>query len=139
MARRRNNVEGSMIAVLPKVEHALHRGTPVVALESTLICHGFPYPEGLDVGLKLEATIRAAGAVPATVAVVSGDVLVGLDERTLKAPASRGDVVTPRVLSDLHRLSGGRTLRTNRALASNNAALAAQLAVALSRRAGEKT
>ena len=55
-----------------EVQAALDQGQPVVALESTIIAHGFPRPDNLAVGLALEAAVRAGGAVPATIALLAG-------------------------------------------------------------------
>ena len=71
-----------------EVSAALAEGRPVVALESTLISHGLPYPQNLEVATVSEAAVRAAGAVPATVAVHDGRLLVGLDEAALRALAT---------------------------------------------------
>jgi pseudouridine-5'-phosphate glycosidase len=79
--------------VHPEVAEALAGRVPVVALESTLIAHGLPRGRNLDVARELEAVVRAAGAVPATIAVVAGAVHVGLDDRALEALALGGDFV----------------------------------------------
>jgi pseudouridine-5'-phosphate glycosidase len=81
------------IDLLPEVAAALARGDAVVALESTLICHGIPRPRNLDLALALEEAVRAAGAVPATVAVLDGRVRVGLDQAALRRLASATEVV----------------------------------------------
>jgi pseudouridine-5'-phosphate glycosidase len=73
-----------------EVTAATAEGRPVVALESTLVAHGLPYPENLDVARELERTVRAAGACPATIAIIAGRVCVGLDEDTITALARRG-------------------------------------------------
>lgn len=62
----------------PEVTAARANGTPLVALESTIITHGMPYPQNVETARKVEATVRAAGAVPATMAVMSGRLHVGL-------------------------------------------------------------
>ena len=67
------------LRVADEVRHALASGTPVVALESTLISHGLPTPLNLETAHRLEATVRASGAVPATVGVIDGRVTIGLD------------------------------------------------------------
>ena len=72
----------------PSVAAALAAGWPVVALESTLISHGLPYPQNLQVASDSEAAVRAAGAVPATVALHEGRILVGLDGRALESLAT---------------------------------------------------
>jgi len=71
-----------------EVAAALASGRPVVALESTLISHGLPYPANLEVARASEAAVRDAGAVPATIAVHGGRMLVGLDDDALEALAT---------------------------------------------------
>ena len=66
------------IHVSPEVEAALHEKRPVVALESTLITHGLPWPENAQTALAMEAAVRESGAVPATIAVLGGRITVGL-------------------------------------------------------------
>ena len=72
-----------MIRVADEVREALAAGSSVVALETTLVAHGFPPGEGVAVGLESERQVRAAGAVPATVGVLNGEVRVGLTEEEL--------------------------------------------------------
>jgi pseudouridylate synthase len=79
--------------IAPEVAEALAGGRPVVALESTLISHGLPRPRNVEVAHEVEAAVRRGGAVPATVAVLGGEVCVGLDEEGLDAVADRDDVV----------------------------------------------
>jgi pseudouridylate synthase len=79
--------------IAPEVAEALAGGRPVVALESTLIAHGLPSPRNLDVAHSLQAAVRAAGAVPATIAVVAGEARVGLDDDALELVAAADDVV----------------------------------------------
>jgi pseudouridylate synthase len=81
------------VNVQPEVSEALRAGRGVVALESTLIAHGLPAPENLRVAREAEAAVRAAGAVPATIAVVGGEVRVGLDGAALEAIALGEDVI----------------------------------------------
>lgn len=71
-----------------EVQAAMAAKTPIVALESTIITHGMPYPQNLQVARQVEATVRDAGAVPATIAVIGGHIHVGLDDATLQALAS---------------------------------------------------
>jgi pseudouridine-5'-phosphate glycosidase len=78
----------SRLIVAPPVAAALAAGAPVVALESTLISHGLPYPQNLEVAMASQAAVRAAGAVPATVAIREGRLLVGLDDAALEALAT---------------------------------------------------
>ncbi len=72
-----------MIELAEEVREALAAGEPVVALETTLVAHGFPAPEGIEVSLESERRVRAAGAIPATVGVLDGAVRVGLGEDDL--------------------------------------------------------
>jgi pseudouridine-5'-phosphate glycosidase len=77
------------LVVAPEVAAALAEGRPVVALESTLISHGLPYPQNLEVASASEAAVRETdGAVPATVAIRDGALLVGLDEAALESLAT---------------------------------------------------
>jgi pseudouridine-5'-phosphate glycosidase len=72
-----------LLRIAPEVQEALHSGGPVVALETTLIAHGFPPGVGVEVGLAAESAVRAAGAVPATIGALDGAVVVGLSEDEL--------------------------------------------------------
>ena len=74
--------------VAPEVGDAIATGRPVVALESTLISHGLPYPENLAVARASEAAVRESGSVPATVAIRDGRVLVGLSDDDLETLAT---------------------------------------------------
>jgi pseudouridylate synthase len=76
--------------IAPEVAEAVAGGLPVVALESTLISHGLPRPRNLSVAHEVEAWVREAGAVPATIAVVAGEPRIGLDEAALEAIAGEG-------------------------------------------------
>jgi len=72
-----------LIALSDEVRAALEDGTPVVALETTLVAHGFPAPVGIEVGIASERAVREAGAVPATTGVLDGRIRVGLTEGEL--------------------------------------------------------
>ena len=67
-----------------EVAAARSHGTPLVALESTIITHGMPYPQNIDTALRVEAAVRAAGAVPATIAVMAGRIHIGLSAAELE-------------------------------------------------------
>jgi pseudouridine-5'-phosphate glycosidase len=73
----------TQLIIHPEVQAALDAGRPVVALESTLITHGLPRPHNLEVARVLEATVREAGAVPATIAILGGQITVGLTDEQL--------------------------------------------------------
>ncbi|MBQ2178334.1 MAG: pseudouridine-5'-phosphate glycosidase, partial [Oscillospiraceae bacterium] len=64
--------------IAPEVEAALKAGKPVVALESTIISHGMPYPQNVETALNVEKILRENGAVPATIAVIGGRLKAGL-------------------------------------------------------------
>jgi pseudouridine-5'-phosphate glycosidase len=87
-----------VIRIAREVHEALASGRGVVALETTLVAHGFPPGEGLEVGLESERQVRAAGAVPATIGVLDGGVRVGLDEEELARFAPDARKVGPRDL-----------------------------------------
>lgn len=75
-----------------EVEAALKKGGPVVALESTIIAHGLPRPSNLEVAREVEAIVREEGATPATIAMIDGQILIGLDDQGLVGLANRDDI-----------------------------------------------
>ena len=88
-----------MIELAREVADALRRREPVVALETTLVAHGFPAGDGLAVGLEAERRVRESGAVPATVGVLDGAVRVGLSETELERFTPEARKVGPRDLA----------------------------------------
>jgi pseudouridylate synthase len=88
-----------VIVLAPEVEAALRDGTPVVALETTLVAHGFPPGEGVVVGAESERRVREAGAVPATIGVLDGAVRVGLSAEELERFDATARKVGPRDLA----------------------------------------
>jgi pseudouridine-5'-phosphate glycosidase len=76
------------LQLAPVVAEALRDGRPVVALESTLISHGLPYPQNLEVARAAEAAVAEGGALPATIAIHDGKFLVGLDDASIEALAT---------------------------------------------------
>ena len=81
-----------VLVVSEEVRDALGAGRAVVALESTIIAHGLPRPRNLQVALELEDTVRRAGAVPATIAVLDGQPHVGLDKDQLERIANEDGI-----------------------------------------------
>jgi len=81
----------SALQMHPEVSAALAAGAPVVALESALVTHGLPHPDNVRIARAAEQAVRDHGAVPATVAVVAGQVRVGLDDAALEALATGAD------------------------------------------------
>src|SRR4051794_11717885 len=71
-----------------EVSDAMARGLPVVALESTVIAHGLPYPQNLETANDMESAIRGGGAIPATIAVLKGEICVGLNASQIERLAS---------------------------------------------------
>jgi pseudouridine-5'-phosphate glycosidase len=76
--------------VAAEVKEALAAGGPVVALESTIIAHGFPWPRNLDLARAMEEVVRANGAVPATIAIIDGDIRIGLTSDEIEDLARNG-------------------------------------------------
>ncbi len=81
------------LTLSPEVETALARRAPVVALESTIITHGMPYPQNLQTAMEVEAAVRAGGATPATIAVMAGRLHIGLTAEELERLARAEDVM----------------------------------------------
>lgn len=80
------------LQIRDELREALAEGRAVVALESTIISHGMPYPENIEMAKKVEAIVRAGGAIPATIAVMDGYLKVGLDDEDLERLAKAKDV-----------------------------------------------
>jgi pseudouridine-5'-phosphate glycosidase len=97
------------IRLHPDVAHALARGQGVVALESTLICHGLPRPHNASVAVELEQAVRARAAVPATVAAMDGQIKVGLSRAELGLLVAAPEVAKC-TTRDLPRLLAGSNL-----------------------------
>lgn len=110
------------IDIKPEVLEALNNGEAVVALESTIISHGMPYPENIETALNVEKIIRGEGATPATIAILGGRIKVGLNEEELEYLAKSKNVVKtsrrdiPFVISQ--KLDGGTTVAATMIIAS---------------------
>ena len=89
------------LEISPAVKAALLAGEPVVALESTIISHGMPYPQNVETALQVEAAIRDAGAVPATIAVIGGKLKAGLTASEIEYLGKKGPAVTKASRRDL--------------------------------------
>ena len=85
----------------PAVKAALMAGEPVVALESTIISHGMPYPQNVETALRVEAAVREAGATPATIAVIGGKLKAGLTAAEIEYLGKKGPAVTKASRRDL--------------------------------------
>ena len=87
--------------VSPEVAEAIAAGKPVVALESTIISHGMPYPQNVETALKVESIIRENGAVPATIAILGGRLKAGLTPEEIEYLGKKGHEVTKASRRDL--------------------------------------
>jgi pseudouridine-5'-phosphate glycosidase len=112
------------LSVQPEVADAVAAGRPVVALESTIISHGMPFPQNVEMATEVEAIVRANGAVPATIAVIDGVCQVGLSPDQLHHLATVGDVVKTTTRDLPWLMATGRTGATTVAATMRLAALA---------------
>lgn len=109
--------------VAPEVQQALAEGKPVVALESTIISHGMPYPQNVETALAVEKIIRDNGAIPATTAIIKGRLKVGISEEEIDYLGKKGLAVTKTSRRDIPILvargeDGASTVATTMILAS---------------------
>ena len=112
------------IKLSAEVASALKAGKPVVALESTIISHGLPRPSNLEVALECERIVRVAGAVPATIALLDGKILVGLERSELEAIANRDDISKASIRDLAIIVAQGKSAATTVAATAHIAALA---------------
>ena len=91
-----NNVSkyNQYLDISPEVKQALENNQPVVALESTIISHGMPYPQNVETALKVEEIVRKNGAIPATIAVINGRLKAGLSKEEITILGKEGLNVT---------------------------------------------
>ena len=83
----------ALLTYTPELQEARANGQPIVALESTIITHGMPWPQNKEMAQQVEGDIRAAGAIPATIAVIDGEILIGLSEAQLDRLAQTQDAL----------------------------------------------
>lgn len=88
------NISSDLLQVSPEVKQALADNKPVVALESTIISHGMPFPQNAQTAIEVEETIRKHGAVPATIAIIDGVMKVGLSQGEIELLGREGHNVT---------------------------------------------
>ena len=110
------------VVVGPEVADALRRGRPVVALESSLIAHGLPYPHNLRAAFDSEAAVREAGATPATVAIDDGCLSIGASRELIERLAMPGSGAAKAASRDLAPLLAGRRLAATTVSATMRAA-----------------
>lgn len=111
------------LIIKPEVQHALENNIPVVALESTIISHGMPYPDNFKTALECEKIIRDNGAVPATIACINGYMHVGLETEEIEYLAKKGHDVVKTSRRDLpvviaKKLDGATTVATTMLIAA---------------------
>ena len=109
--------------IAPEVQKALDEGRPVVALESTIISHGMPYPQNVETALKVEQIIRDNGAVPATIAILGGRLKAGLTAEEIEYLGKKGQDVTKASRRDLavlvsRKADGATTVTTTMMIAA---------------------
>ena len=106
----------------PDVEDAIKHKKPIVALESTIISHGMPYPKNVETALMVEETVRSNGAIPATIAIINGRLKVGLTNEEIEFLATNEEVkkVSRRDLpiTVAQKLSGSTTVASTMIIAS---------------------
>jgi pseudouridine-5'-phosphate glycosidase len=112
------------IKLSAEVSAALKAGKPIVALESTIISHGLPRPSNLEVALECERIVRDAGAVPATIALLDGKILVGLERSELEAIANRDDISKASIRDLAIVVAQGKSAATTVAATAHIAAIA---------------
>ena len=112
------------ITLSAEVSAAITAGKPIVALESTIISHGLPRPSNLEVALECERIVRDEGAVPATIAVLDGKILVGLERSELEAIANRDDISKASIRDLAIIIAAGKSAATTVAATAHIAAMA---------------
>ena len=82
----------SFLNIHPQIQEALQNNQPIVALESTIISHGMPYPKNVETALAVEQIIKDNGAIPATIAIINGQCCVGLSQEQIEVFGKEKDV-----------------------------------------------
>ena len=103
------------LTVSEEVKNAIKENKPVVALESTIISHGMPYPKNVETALEVEKVVRENGAIPATIAIINGEIKVGLTKEEIEVIGKAGLSVTKTSRRDLayvvaNKLNGATTV-----------------------------
>ena len=111
------------LSISPEVQEALKAGKPVVALESTIISHGMPYPQNVETALRVEQTIRDNGAVPATIAIIGGQLKAGCTPDEIEYLGKKGQAVIKASRRDLpvliaRKADGATTVTTTMIIAA---------------------
>jgi len=104
------------VDILPEVQEAIKKGLPLVALESTIISHGMPYPQNVETAKEVENIVRKQGAIPATIGIIEGRIKIGLTDEELEFMGQGSDILKvsrrdlPIVISK--KLNGATTVAT---------------------------
>ena len=114
----------SAIKYSPEVTQAIKAGKPIVAIESTIISHGLPRPSNLEVAKQCEEIVRKGGAVPATIALLDGKILIGLEPHELEAIANRDDIAKASIRDLAVIVSQNKSAATTVAATAHIAAVA---------------
>ena len=116
-------INNKYISISPEVQNALDNNLPIVALESTIICHGMPYPQNVETALAAENVVRENGAVPATIAVIKGVLKVGLTDKEIEYLGKNGSEISKMSTRDIpyiisKQLDGATTVSATSHIAS---------------------
>jgi pseudouridine-5'-phosphate glycosidase len=114
----------SAIKYSSEIAQAIKAGKPIVALESTIISHGLPRPSNLEVARQCEEIVRKGGAVPATIALLDGKILIGLEAQELEAIANRDDIAKASIRDLAIIISQNKSAATTVAATAHIAAVA---------------
>lgn len=112
----------SFLEISPEVKKALENNKPIVALESTIISHGMPYPKNMETALQVEQIVRDNHAIPATIAIINGKLKVGLSKEEIKLLAQEGSKVIKTSRRDIpylvsKKLNGATTVASTMIIA----------------------
>ena len=111
------------LEINPEVKHALENNIPVVALESTIISHGMPYPQNAETALKVESIVRENGGIPATIGIINGKLKVGLSPDEIELLGKEGEKVAKVSRRDIpyivaNKLNGATTVASTMIIAN---------------------
>jgi len=111
------------LEINPEVKHALENNIPVVALESTIISHGMPYPQNAETALKVESIVRENGGIPATIGIIKGKLKVGLSPEEIELLGKEGEKVAKVSRRDIpyivaNKLNGATTVASTMIIAN---------------------
>jgi len=111
------------LEISEEVKNALKNNKPVIALESTIISHGMPYPQNAETALKVESIVRENGGIPATIAIIGGKLKVGLSPQEIELLGKEGEKVIKVSRRDIpyiiaNRLNGATTVASTMIIAN---------------------